>query len=196
MKSRRSKLAILIFTLTLAAPAMAQVGPASPDAPGLRLMNNNEFNQFLKRVDADVVNWKARLKTFNLAALGAEPQEEKQLRSSYVLSLQALENMRTDIRALSRQQSLKLDLMLLVDLNGLARSLDRLSSDLANPAAVRQPAAARKSLGWAREVLAMDTALAAHLAAIQQHSLALAGLMDAAVERSDPNAQQSQRRRP
>lgn len=195
MKSRRSKLAILIFTLTLAAPVMAQVGPAaSPDAPGLRLMNNNEFNQFLKRVDADVVNWKARLKTFNLTALGAEPQEEKQLRSSYVLSLQALENMRADIRALSRQQSLKLDLMLLVDLNGLARSFDRLSSDLANPAAVRQPAAARKSLGWAREVLAMDTALAAHLAAIQQHSLALAGLMDAAVERPDPNAQQSQRR--
>ncbi len=192
----RSKLVILIFTLTLASPAMAQVGStvASPDTPGLRLMNNNEFNQFLKRVDADVVNWKARLKTFNLAALGAEPQEEKQLRSSYVLSVQALENMRTDIRALSRQQSLKLDLMLLVDLNGLARSLDRLSSDLANPAAARQPAAARKSLGWAREVLAMDTALAAHLAAIQQHSLALAGLMDAAVERSDPSARQSQRR--
>ncbi len=194
----RSKLVILIFMLTLAVPAMAQVGStvAAPDAPGLRLMNNNEFSQFLKRVDADVVNWKARLKTFNLAALGVEPQEEKQLRSSYVLSVQALENMRTDIRALSRQQSLKLDVMLLVDLNGLARSLDRLSSDLANPAAVRQPAAARKSLGWAREVLAMDTALAAHLAAIQQHSLALAGLMDAAVERSDPNAQQSQRRRP
>ncbi len=190
----RRRLAIVIFALVFAAPELAQVDRRSADAPGLRLMNNTQFSQFLKRLDADVVTWQARLKTFRLESLGAEPQEEKEFRSSYALSMQTLENIRGDIQAVSRQQSLKLDLILMVDLNGLARSLDRLSSDLTNPVSVRQPAGARKALGWAREVLAMDTALGAHIAAIQQHVLAFAGLLDAAVERAKLDAQQSPRR--
>ncbi len=191
----RRKIAGVIFALVCAAPALAQVGPRAADGPGLRLMNNTEFSQFLKRLDADIVTWQARLKKFRLDSLGAEPQEEKQLRSSYTLSMQALENARSDIRSLARQQSLKLDLILMVDLNGLARSLDRLSSDLTNSVSVRQPAAARKSLGWAREALAIDTGLAAHIAAVQQHVLAFAGLLDAAVERAELEARQSQNRK-
>lgn len=180
-----------MLALVFATPALAQVGlhPAA-GARGLRLMNDTQFNQFLKRLDADIVSWQGRLKTFHLQSLGAEPQEEKALRSTHMLSMQALENARNDIQALTRQQTLKLDLMLMVDLNGLARSLDRLSSDLTNPLSVNEPTAARKSLSWAREVLAMDTGLAAHVAAIQQHVLALAGVLDAAVERAALDARQ------
>ncbi len=190
----RPRLALTMFALVFATPALAQVGlrPAA-EAPGLRLMNDTEFNQFLKRLDADIVAWQGRLKTFHLQSLGAEPLEEKALRSTYKVSMRALENTRNDIQALTRQQTLKLDLMLMVDLNGLARSLDRLTSDLTNPLTVHEPTAARRSLSWAREVLAMDMALAAHVGAIQQHALALAGVLDAAVERAELNApQQSQ----
>jgi len=187
----RPRLTLVMLALVFATPALAQVGlhPAA-GTRGLRLMNDTEFNQFLKRLDRDIVAWQGRLKTFHLQSLGAEPQEEKALRLTHMLSMQALENARTDIQALTRQQTLKLDLMLMVDLNGLARSLDRLSSDLTNPLSVNEPTAARKSLGWAREVLAMDTGLAAHVAAIQQHVLALAGVLDTAVERAALDARQ------
>ncbi len=183
-----------MFALVFATPALAQVGlhPAA-EAPGLRLMNDTEFNQFLKRLDADIVAWQGHLKRFHLQSLGADPLEEKALRSTYMVSMRALENTRNDIQALTRQQTLKRDLMLMVDLNGLARSLDRLTSDLTNPLTVHEPAAARKSLSWAREVLAMDMGLAAYVGAIQQHALALAGVLDAAVERAELDApQQSQ----
>jgi len=187
----RPRLTLVMLALVFATPALAQVGlhPAA-GTRGLRLMNDTEFNQFLKRLDRDIVAWQGRLKTFHLQSLGAEPQEEKALRLTHMLSMQALENARNDIQTLTRQQTLKLDLMLMVDLNGLARSLDRLSSDLTNPLSVNEPTAARKSLGWAREVLAMDTGLAAHVAAIQQHVLALAGVLDTAVERAALDARQ------
>ncbi len=187
----RPRLTLVMFALLFAIPALAQVGlrPAA-GAPGLRLMNDTQFSQFLKRLDADIVAWQGRLKTLHLHSLAADPQEEKALRSTHMLSMQALENARNDIQALTRQQTLKLDLMLMVDLNGLARSLDRLSSDLINPLSIHEPTAARKSLSWGREVLAMDTGLAAHVGAIQQHVLGLAGVLDAALERVELDARQ------
>ena len=182
----RPRVALAMFALIFATPALAQVGlHSAAETPGLRLMNDTEFDQFLKRLDADIVAWEGRLKRFHVQSLGAEPLEEKVLRSTRTVSMRAIENTRNDIQALTRQQTLKLDLMLLVDLNGLARSLDRLGSDLTNPLTVHEPAAARKSLSWAREVLAMDTGLTAYVGAIQQHALALAGVLDAAVERAE-----------
>ena len=62
----------------------------------------------------------------------------------------------------------------------LARNLDGLNRDLANVTEVGSPTA-QKSLGYAREVFGIDTALAPHIAEFQHHILAFAGVIDAAL---------------
>ncbi len=186
-------LAIIIVVLAVALLGLTQglADPTGEDSPALRLMNDTEFKEFLKRLDADLMSWKARLKTVDVAALRLGPQEVRELRRSYSLCLLALENSRGDIQQLSQKQTLKRDFMLLVDLQALARSLDGLSGNLASTVPVQKPGAAQKSLGWARDVLSIDAALAAHLAEIQRHVLALAGLLDAALERAEIIPEQS-----
>jgi hypothetical protein len=187
-------LATVLFALSLAAPAFlqAQQTQVEVDPPALRLMNNTEFNLFLKSLDTDAMRWKARLRTVDVASLGIEDEEGKEIERSYTRCLQSLDNTREEIQKLSQRQTLKLDFLLLVELNGLARSLDRLSSNLASPVTTQEPGAAKKSLGWAREVLDIDEALAPHIAEFQQHVLALAGLLDAALERAEQKGDQSQ----
>ena len=184
-----SGLAIIILALAVAPPGFAQgqSGPAAEDSAALRLMNDAQFKEFLKRLDADLMSWKARLKAVNVAALRLGPEEVRELRRSYSLCLLALENSRGDIQQLSQKQTLKRDFMLLVDLQALARSLDGLSGNLASAVPAQRPGAAGafRALGWARDVLSIDAALAAHLAEIQRHVLALAGLLDAALERAE-----------
>ncbi len=180
-------LAIIILALAVAPPGFAQglPRPAAEDSPALRLMNDAQFKEFLKRLDADLLSWKARLKAVNLAALRLGPDEARELRRSYTLCLLALENSRGDLQQLSQKQTLKRDFMLLVDLQALARSLDGLSGNLATAVPAQRHGAAQKSLGWARDVLSIDGALAAPLAEIQRHVLALAGLLDAALDRAE-----------
>ena len=188
-----SGLAIIILALAVASPGFAQgqSGPAADGSATLRLLNDAQFKEFLKRLDADLMSWKARLKAVNVAALRLGPEEVRELRRSYTLCLLALENSRGDIQQLSQKQTLKRDFMLLVDLQGLARSLDGLSGNLASAVPLQRPGTAQKSLGWARDVLSVDAALAAHLAEIQRHVLALAGLLDAALERAETLPEQS-----
>ena len=150
-------------------------------------MNDTEFSAFLKRLDADLLNWKKRLASLPVASLTVEPQEAQELRRSHTICLQVIANTREDIQRLSKKQTLKNDFLLMVDLNALARSLDRLSSNLASPVTVRKVSTAQKSLGWAREVLAMDIALGAHKNDMERHVVALAGLVDAALERAHQN---------
>ena len=158
-------------------------------------MNDTEFSAFLKRLDADLLNWKKRLASLPVASLTVEPQEAQELRRSHTICLQVLESTREDIQPLAKKQTLKNDFLLMVDLNALVRSLDRLSSNLANPVTVKTVSTAQKSLGWAREVLAMDIALGAHKNDMERHVLALAGLVDAALERANQNADHSENRK-
>jgi hypothetical protein len=178
------RLAIIGLTLLWAAPASAQfrLKPTAEEVSALRLMNDTEFTEFLRRLDADIVSWKARLRTVDVASLRIGPEDAKELRRSYNLCVLALESARGDIEQLTPKQTLKLDLLLLMDLSELARSLDRLSSDLASPITVEKPIYAQKSLGWARDVLSIDVALAAQIHQMQHHLLAMAGLLDAALD--------------
>ncbi len=189
------QLGAVLITLVLAAPGslQAQQSQVDVDHPGLRLMNPSEFNLFLKRLDTDVVRWKASLKTVNVASLAVGLQEGREIKSSYGLCLRALDITREDIQKLSEKQTLKLDVLLLMDLGGLARNLDRLSSNLANPVTVQETSTAKRSLGWAREVLRIDEALASHMAEFQQHVVALAALLEATLEGVGQNSDQSQK---
>ncbi len=182
-------LAIVSLALILSAPASAQglQSATGQDLAALRLMNDTQFKEFLKRLDADIMSWKGRLKALDVPSLRVGPEDTKEIRRSYTVCMLTLESARGDIQQLTRKQTLKLDFLLLVDLNALARSLDRLSGNLASPVTVQKASYAQKSLSWAREVLNIDVALAGHVTEIQHHVLALAGLLDAALERTDQN---------
>jgi len=156
-------------------------------------MNAGEFNLFLKRLDTNVVRWKVWLKTVNIASLGVGLQEGREIKRSYDLCLRALDNTHADIQKLSEKQTLKLDVLLLMDLGRLARNLDRLSSNLANPITVQETSTAKRSLGWAREVVRIDEALASGMAEFQQHVVALAALLEATLEGVGQNGDQSQK---
>jgi hypothetical protein len=188
------QLQTLLITFVFAAPGslQAQQSQVDVDHPGLRLMNAGEFNLFLKRLDTDVVRWKAWLKTVNIASLGLGLQEGREIKRSHDLGLRALDVTRADIQKLSEKQTLKVDVLLLMDLGRLARNLDRLSSNLANPITVQETSTAKRSLGWAREVLRIDEALASHMAEFQQHVVALAAFLEATLEGVGQNGDQSQ----
>ncbi len=189
-------LAVAGFLLAFAGASFAQSQPApraiGGDPPALRLMSNDQFSGFLKRLDADALSWKARLRTVRINTLGLSQPDARELQRSYEFCLQAIENTRADLQTLSQKQALKQNFMLLMDLNGLARSLDRLSSDLANANASESTAAARNSLAWAREVLRIDQALSVYMGEFQHHVLAYAGLVDIALERMESSAEQRQ----
>lgn len=180
------KPAAFLLALILGVPAFADTRKSQVDGghSGLHVMNDTEFAVFLQKLDADVVAWKARLETDDISSLALDTQERKEIGRSYRLCLKTLENTREEIRTLSTKQTLKFDFLLLVDLDELARDLDRLNSNLANPITA-QRRTAQKSLGYARDVLAIDVALAPQVAAFQQHILAFAGMIDATLDAAD-----------
>ena len=180
------KPAALLLALILGIPVFADTRKSQADEghSGLRVMNNAEFAVFLEKLDADMVAWKARLETDDVSSLALDAPERKEIGRSYRLCLKTLENTREEIRTLSAKQTLKFDFLLLVDLDELARDLDRLNSNLANPITAQRHTA-QKSLGYARDVLAIDVALAPQVAAFQQHILAFAGMIDATLDAAD-----------
>ena len=147
-------------------------------------MNNGEFALFLGSLDTAVLQWESRLKNENVESLGLAPQDGEGLERSYRQCLLSLNNTHEEIQELSRKQTLRVDLLLLVDLNDLARSLDGLDRDLANAAAGDGTGAARKSLDYVKEVLSIDAALAVHTAEFQNHVFAFAKIIDATLERT------------
>jgi hypothetical protein len=187
------KLGQTVFALLIALPAFphaAQV-PITDAHPALHLMNNSEFAIFLKRLDLGVIQWKTQLRNVDLKSLGLDHRESKELNRSYNLCLQALDNTREEIQKLSQKQTLKLDFLLLVDLNDLARNLDGLNRDLADPVTLRESSGTQKSLGYAREVLGIDVALAPHVNEFQHHVLAFAGVIDATLDRAEQDEDRS-----
>jgi len=121
-------------------------------------------------------------------------QESDELERSYNRCLQTLDNAREEIQKLSQKQTLKLDLFLLIDLNELARNLDALDQNLMTPAAGGS-SGAQKSLGYARQVLGIDVALATDISTFQHHFLAFTGVIDATLNQveDDPSQLQNQK---
>jgi hypothetical protein len=160
--------------LAVAAPVMHEL-PASSNNAVLRAMDSRQFHRFLKMLDTDVAAWQARLKSIDVMKLGVDYQEQEEIERRYDSCQEALERIRDEATKLSQDQTLKLDLLLLIDMNALARNLDGLSVNLASPLTVQGVSAAQKSLGWAKEVLSIDEELALRITEFQYHALALAG---------------------
>jgi hypothetical protein len=167
--------------LAAAAPVVQEI-PASSNNAVLRAMDTRQFHRFLKMLDTDVATWQARLKSIDVFRLEVEYEEQEEIERRYDSCQEALERIRDEVTKLSQDQTLKLDLLLLIDLNALARNLDGLSVNLASPFTAQGRSAAQKSLGWAKEVLGIDEELAPRITEFQYHALALAGVWEAAPE--------------
>ena len=163
-----------------------QAATAQPQPVALRLMSDSEFATFLQRLDSDLLRSQLRLKKIDLKSLNLDVQEKVELQRSYSRSLQSLEDARDEIEKLSQKQTLKLDLFLLIDLNELARNLDAMDESLMNPAVSSGTSEVQKSLGYAREVLDIDGALATEISTFQHHFIAFTGIVDASLEQPDP----------
>ena len=182
-----------VFALLTVQTAFANTRPPAiaQSSPALHLMNDGEFAVFLERLDADLAGSKGRLQNVDIKSLNLESQESKELEKSQTRCLQSLDNVREDIQYLVGKQTLKFDLLLLIDLNELARNLDALDQGLMNPASALGAGAARKSLDYARAVIGIDSALAPRINAFQNHVLAFSGVIDATLIQNEQEADQS-----
>ena len=187
------KLAIAAFTLFIALSAhpFTRQARAAQIHPTLHRMSDGEFALFLERLDSSVLRWKARLRNVDVKSLGLETRESADLDKSYNRCFQALNNTQEEIQQLSQKQRLELDFLLLVDLNDLARNLDGLNRDLANPLSLGRRSTDHRSLGYAREVLGIDVALEPMIVEFEHHLLAFAGAIDATRERAQQEADPS-----
>jgi hypothetical protein len=177
----------MAFVLLIALPAFPETRqpPAGQMSSGLRLMNNAEFALFLARLDTDALRWKAQLRNVDMNSLGLDSDDSGELERSYSLCLQSLDNTREEIQKLSQKQTLRIDLLLLVDLNDLARSLDGFDRDFANAATAGRNGTTEKSLGYVKEILGIDTALTLYTAEFQNHVFAFAKVIDAQLDQAE-----------
>lgn len=142
-------------------------------------MNSNQLSRFLKKLDANAPKWETRLRNISFASLGADDREQEEIERGRNLCLEALANVREDTAKLLREPTLKLQFLLLIDLNVLARNLDGLSVSLASPVSLLETSSAEQSLEGAKEVLRVDQELALRIPEFEHHLLALAELRDA-----------------
>jgi hypothetical protein len=163
-----------------------------PKPVALRLMSDTQFATFLERLDADLLRSQLQLKKMDVKSLSLDLQERQELQKSYFRCLQSLDDTRDEIQKLSQKQTLKLDLFLLIDLNELARNLDSLDETLMNPMASNGTGGPRKALGYAREVLSIDDALATEISTFQHHFIAFTGIVDATLDQPEADASQPQ----
>lgn len=191
------KLIITAMAFLTAVPAFAHTSQyTTPNneqpQPGLRLMNDGEFAVFLGRLDSAMLHSQMQLKRMDVQSLSLDPQDRAELQRSHERCLQSLDNAREEIQKLLQRQTLKLDLFLLIDLNELARNLDSLDQSLVNTVTASASSKNQKSLGYAREVLGIDVALASDISTFQHHFLAFTGVIDATLDQADREAPQPQ----
>jgi hypothetical protein len=181
------KVAVAVFAFLIALPAFSEPRkpPTGQASLALHLMNNSEFALFLARLNTAVLGWEAQLKDVDVKSLGLDADDRGELERSYSLCLQSLNSTHEEIQKLSEKQTLRIDLLLLVDLNDLARSLDGLDRDLANAVTAPGSGTAQKSLGYVREVLGIDAALVPPMAEFQNHVFAFAKVIDAQLEQTE-----------
>jgi hypothetical protein len=171
----------------MALPAFADTRqpPVAHPSLALHLMTDSEFLLFLKQLDTATLQWQTQLKRVDVKSLDLDPRESGELLRSYSLCLRSLENTREEVQSLSQKQTLRSDLLLLVDLNDLTRNLDWLDRDIANAAGAKKASTTQKSLGYAREILEIETALAMHATAFQHHVFAYAKVIDATLDQTE-----------
>lgn len=191
------KLIITVFAFLSAVPAFSHTSqftasPTEQPQPALRLMNDTQFATFLGRLDSAMLRSQVQLKKMDVQSLSLDVQEREELQRSHERCLQSLDNTREEIQKLLQKQTLKLDLVLLIDLNELARNLDSLDQGLVNTVAVSTSSQNQKSLGYARQVLGIDVALATDISTFQHHFLAFTGVIDATLDQADSDASLSQ----
>jgi hypothetical protein len=191
------KLIITVFTafaFLSAVPAFPNTTrfATEPAHPALRLMNDSEFSRFLGRLDAGMLRSQLKLKKIDVQSLSLDLQEREELQRSHERCLQSLDNTREEIQKLQQKQTLKLDLFLLIDLNELARNLDSLDQGLVDTMAVSGSGGNQKLLGYAKEVLGIDVALATDISTFQHHLLAFTGVIDATLDQADHDASEPQ----
>jgi hypothetical protein len=192
------KVLVAGFTFLTAIPVFAhttkldagQVATAPPKPVALRLMSDTQFTTFLGRLDSELLRSELQLKKMDVKSVSLDLQEKQELGRSYARCLQSLEDTREEIQKLLQKQTLKLDLFLLIDLNQLARDLDSLDEGLMSPAAVSGTSGAQKSMGYARQVLGIDGALAAEISTFQHHFIAFTGIVDATLDQPEQDASQ------
>jgi hypothetical protein len=153
-------------------------------------MSDTQFTTFLGRLDSELLRSELQLKKMDVKSVSLDLQEKQELGRSYARCLQSLEDTREEIQKLLQKQTLKLDLFLLIDLNQLARDLDSLDEGLMSPAAVSGTSGAQKSMGYARQVLGIDGALAAEISTFQHHFIAFTGIVDATLDQPEQDASQ------
>lgn len=182
-------LVTITFVLLSALPASSDVGQplVEPSPKPLRVMSDGEFNVFLSRLEADVVHWKVQLSQMDMRSLTSDRQEGAELVRSHDLCLRSLDGTRQEIQSLSQKQTLRVDFLLLVDLDDLARNLDELNRELidVNGGSLGPT---RKPLDYARGVLRTDAALALYITQFQRHILAYAGMIDATLDQAEDKA--------
>jgi len=186
-----SSLATILLAVLMVLPAAADVRQTQPvpQAPqALRLMNDGEFTLFLRRLDIQASRWQLQLSDMKVGFLSPDQQESVELKRSYGLCLESLDITREEIRSLSEKQTLRHDFLLLVDLNDLERNLDQLTRDLMDVNGERI-GMAPEALGYARQVLSTDAALASYLVEFQRHILAFAAVIDATVDETDKRSE-------
>jgi hypothetical protein len=174
------------FPSSTALPAQ----PAQPAQPVLRLMNEDEFAAFLARLDSQLVSSQEQLKKMDVRSIGIDAEEKQELGKSHARCIESLDNIRNEIQRLSQKQTLKLDLFLLIELNQFARNLDALDEGLMNPSSTANAVSAHKSLGYAKDVLHIDAALASQISTFQQHFIAFTGVVDASMDQPEADAAQ------
>lgn len=190
-------LVTIMLVLVSAVPASADTGRPPVQTPGqtlvepsrqpLRVMNDAEFNVFLGRLDTEVLHWKVQLSQMDMRSLTSDRQQSAELARSQDLCLRSLDGTRKEIQSLSQKQTLRVDFLLLVDLNDLARNLDEFNRDLID-ANGESLISTRKPLDYARGVLSTDAALALYIAEFQRHILAYAGMIDATLDQAKDGA--------
>ena len=191
------KLITAVAAFAFALPAFANTtqlpsAPSTQTSPQvLRLMNDSEFATFLTRLDSNLVRAEQQLKKMDVSSVSVDPQEKLEMLRSYNRCVESLDNARVEIQKLSQRQTLKLDLYLLIDLNQLARNLDSLDESLMNPS-MGDASGAKKSLGYAREVLNIDGGLATEISTFQHHFIAFTGIVDSTLEQAEPDSAESQ----
>ena len=173
-----------------AAAPVTQAAPANSGVAAPQAMDTREFNHFLKVLDDDAMGWRVRLKNIDIADLGIDYQEQADVAWRYDFCQETLDRIQDDAAQLLQNQTLKLDLLLLIDMNALARSLDGLSVNLASPLTAPAKNAEHASIGWAQEVLDIDQQLSPLITEFQYHTLAFAGVLETALDKAHQDADQ------
>ena len=179
----------ITFVLLSALPASSDAGQplVEPSPQPLRVMSDGEFNVFLNRLETDVLHWKVLLSQMDMRSLTSDRQESTELERGRALCLLSLDGTHKEIHTLSQKQTLKVDFLLLVDLDDLARNLDELNRELidVNGGSLGPT---RKPLDYARGVLKTDAALGLYTSEFQRHILAYAGMIDATLDQAEDKA--------